>query len=477
MDIWGVINHFMTPKEFAKICSTSRASYAARQQLAVAEVRYEPSDDEQVYLRQLQLSRWPACHSLCINLGQLQDTMEFSQTQRDKIEEAGSTMPSLHCLHLIGRKEVRLTESSIEGVLVSILAKHALVVTMQVRNVIMPLNLPNLQHLVLDMEKATDYWKPDLHCALFGSINLLRGLKTLYLRSRASVINKAIDLTDCSHLRCMAVQGVALRGGLALPDGCFLHANGCCSEDCVLDGGVFEITPGIARPLTGLTLCEDTPYWQSVVQTSEWVKYGSTRVCNLTRLRIISCYPRQVSMGFGPWSMLNLEVLELDVQGDMFFHLCPGLALKRLVLITTGSMHLNKEDYLLQRRTRTPTLTELYFQSRASFSPSDMAALLAHYAKEPGAEVKLSDYVKDEQHRWTAQMPATFQPGNLRECCCGACPECLVRGGVPILCDNAWTRDGFEKHLRPHIRRNSQNIEHAFEKLSMASHNDQESRS
>ena len=72
-------------------------------------------------------------------------------------------------------------------------------------------------------------------------------------------------------------------------------------------------------------------------------------------------------------------------------------------------------------------------------------------------------------------MPASFHPRDLRECCCGACPEYLVRGGVPILCDNAWTRDGFEKHLKPHIRGSTQHLEPAFEQLRMASHEVEES--
>ncbi len=192
-------------------------------------------------------------------------------------------------------------------------------------------------------------------------------------------------------------------------------------------------------------------------------------MCNLKELRLNSRYPEEVILVVHKWSMPNLEVLELDVQGDLFLYLLPGLALQRLVLITAGSMHLNERECLLAKQTCTPRLTELYLQSSGPFPPSDMAALLARYAKQPCTEVKLSDYVTDKQRRCIAQMPASFQPGNLRECCCGACPECLARGGVPIVCDKAWTRDGVEKHLKPHVRRSTQDIEQALGQLSMAS--------
>ena len=76
-------------------------------------------------------------------------------------------------------------------------------------------------------------------------------------------------------------------------------------------------------------------------------------------------------------------------------------------------------------------------------------------AQESWAGVRLLEYVKEEQHGWTARMIANFQPRDLHECCCGACPACLAQAGVPILCDQAWTRDGFKQHLRSHGSKNS----------------------
>ena len=467
VDIWGVINDLMPPRDFAKICSTSRASYAARQPLVAAEVCYNTDDDKQELLRQLQLNGWPTCHSLCINLWEVEGVAELSQAQRDSIDAAGSIMPSLQCLHLIGRKRVPVMDGSIEGELVSLLAKHASVLTLQVETIMMPLELPKLQHLVLDIAYSA-YGKGNLgrnHRTLFEAIKMLRGLKTLYIQSRGPRIYDHVDLTCCSHLQCVAVQGIAFHGGLHLPSGCSLHTNSVPEQNR-------EVMREVAHILTGLTLCGDST-WDVAWWIREWssLRNETLYLCKLKRLRLVSSYPRDIynmPMVIGPWSMSSLEVLELDVHGNLLLYIHPSLALKRLVVITTGSLRFDKK-ILMQEDSSTPRLTELYLQSRAPIPPSDMAALLARYAIQPRAEVKLSDYVKDQQPQWIAQMPANFQPSNLRECCCGACLECVARGGVPILCDNAWTRDGFENHLKPHVRRSTQDIEHAFEQLRMGS--------
>ena len=95
-------------------------------------------------------------------------------------------------------------------------------------------------------------------------------------------------------------------------------------------------------------------------------------------------------------------------------------------------------------------LKQMYLHSGAAFSPIYKAALKGAYVREAWAGVRLLDYVREEQDCWTAQMPINFQPGSLQECCCRACPECLARAGVPVLCDQAWTSHGFDKPLRPH---------------------------
>ena len=393
MDIWEIIKHSMTPREFAKICSTSRASYALRQPLVAAEVCYDTDDDEQVLLRQLHLSRWPTCHSLCVNMWEVEGAMELSQAQWGNIDATGSTMPSLHCLHLIGRKRVPVTESSIEGKLVSLLARHASVVTMQVETIMMPLDVPSLQHLVLDIAHS-DCWGGHLrwnHGTLFEAIKMLKGLKTLYIQScsHSIMIYKLVDLTVCGHLQCVAVQGVAFALGLRLPSSCLLHANSVPIQVC-------DIIEGVARLLTGLTLCECST-WVTAWWTREWLRDNAPTMCNLKRLRLISSYPGEMPMIFGPRSMPSLEVLELDVQRDLLLYIHLGLALKRLVLITTGSLRVD-EKVLMQGENETLKLMELYLQSGAAVMPSEMAALLHRFVKQPGARVKLSDHIKDKQH-------------------------------------------------------------------------------
>ena len=50
-------------------------------------------------------------------------------------------------------------------------------------------------------------------------------------------------------------------------------------------------------------------------------------------------------------------------------------------------------------------------------------------------------YVKEGQNGWLAQMPPGFKPCSLQQCNCSACPECLAQAGVPVLCEESWTRD------------------------------------
>ena len=95
-------------------------------------------------------------------------------------------------------------------------------------------------------------------------------------------------------------------------------------------------------------------------------------------------------------------------------------------------------------------LKQMYLRSGAAFLPGFKNKLEELYAMEPKTQVRLLDHVRDGQEGWIAQVPANFQPNDLQQCWCGACSDCLVRAGVPILCDQAWTSDGFEKRLRPH---------------------------
>ena len=120
-------------------------TYALRRLLVAAEVQGELGNNEDL-MRQLQVSRWPACHSLCLNLRQLDEGVEVTQAQKEQVSMASSALPLLRCVHVIGRDEMPLIMSSIEGMLVGLLARHASVITLQVKSIAMQLDLPNLQH-------------------------------------------------------------------------------------------------------------------------------------------------------------------------------------------------------------------------------------------------------------------------------------------------------------------------------------------
>ena len=154
-----------------------------------------------------------------------------------------------------------------------------------------------------------------------------------------------------------------------------------------------------------------------------------------------------------------LEVLELDVECDMAVYMDPVHNLKLLVAIALGSLTFHESPLELDRWTprcqcsklcgpSMTTLKRMYLRSGKTFSEAYLAAPEAPRACKQHAEMRFLDYVSKEQCGWKAQMPEGFYTGSLHECCCHACPECLARAGVPILCEQGWTGDGFDKYLR-----------------------------
>ena len=131
-------------------------------------------------------------------------------------------MPKLHYLHIIGRHHLSIIESSMEGRLISLLAWHAVVLTLQVKALITPLELPNLQHLLLGLDQpGTSRWEDNL-IVPFLAVTILRSLRTLYVHCRRVLSSKAITLTDCVHLQYVGLQGAAFEGLPILPAGCAL---------------------------------------------------------------------------------------------------------------------------------------------------------------------------------------------------------------------------------------------------------------
>ena len=142
--------------------------------------------------------------------------------------------------------------------------------------------------------------------------------------------------------------------------------------------------------------------------------------------------------------MPALEVLELDIQWNLFLFIT--VTLKSLVVVVAGKLRLSMPKLW---NGLSPTL--LYIQSDNDFLSTYKGDQQACFVEEQCAALaeKRPMYIRDEQGHWSARRPASFHPSNFQECCCSACPRCLARAGVPIMCDHAWTSNGFEKHLRP----------------------------
>ena len=380
----------------------------------------------------------------------------MSPAQISQVNAAGSNAPLLKCLHIIGREGVPITKSSIEGVLVSLLAKHALLLTLHVKTVLTFPDLPSLQHLVLDVGTFPSKWMDEQNnAALFPAISMLQGLKTLYLQSSQwNAIFEPTDLAECVHLRHVALQGVCLEGALALPAGCTLHVRDIPGPLCGVTHTTFD-------QITGMTLRHSSG-WE-LVRMYHGMEYRYRRMrrkdpilSNLMRLRVTlnredlhgsfwrPDEEEKLQLTFDPSTTTRLEVLELDVPCDLDISIDPSIPVKSLVVITAGALHLGQP---LWRQTPEAPLREMYLQSGSAFLPLYEAVLEGTHARESWAGL-LQSHVRQEQDRWSACMPASFAPCDLQECCCSACPECLLRAGVPVLCDQAWTRDGFEEHLR-----------------------------
>ena len=267
---------------------------------------------------------------------------------------AASKLPFLKCVHIIGRPEVPLTESSIEGELLNLLAKHALVLTLQVKKIQMPLDFPTLQHLVVDIDSAGNYrhWKEGhIDVTLFKAISMLKGLRTLYLQSSDWRPICAADLTGCVHLTHVAMQGVSLlaEDKLSLPEGCRLHA---CSEITLVD---LEITEYVAPLVTGLTIRNNPGAGCEMCSVNtwydDWLLLYTPRMQKLKQLRLHmteECIDEEskkdgvLKVHFKSGLTPNLEVLEMEMPCGVDVEMDPIPPLKLLVLNSTGTLQLHE---------------------------------------------------------------------------------------------------------------------------------------
>lgn len=446
IDIWANVKDCMSPPEWAKAYGINQTTHALRPWVAVEmHMLGGVQNGEHDLVDQLQLDNWPTRHSLFLNLEQLQEAVQLTPAQTQDIRSAGNKLPRLHCLHLIGRDGMPLTRSSIEGVIVSALTEHVSVLSLQVGMIEMPLAAPNLQHLVVAL-KFNETWVDQL----FPAVRLLKRLRTLYVQSCSNSsrtsIGRHIDLTECAHLQHVAMQGVSFTGPLYLPAECQLHAILKEFEflsDAFTNGGV--------NVYTGVTmLYEVSDAWRI------WADIYPAPLSNLGRLRLILCNDFY-GQDYGGGELLidsdilpHLRVLELTVQNDL--SLCiKTFYLTSVVILAAGSLNLDVEDLCVYNRC---TLEEIYIRSSDDFwydyyeiRQARIEDPPAYWGNLPAGEYP--EYFVDEQRRYIIQKPVDFEPGSLEDCCCNACLECLARAGVPILCEQAWTSDGFQKHLRP----------------------------
>ncbi len=344
-DVWGNIGQLMDFKDWAQACGTSSASYAARRRVLAAKVHRRFWNGRQVNIRRLQLKKWSCCHSLYLSLWCVHETQELTPAEIAEIDQATSTLPLLHCVHIIGRPKVPLSESSIEGMLVSRLARHASVLTLYVRAVTSPLNYPNLQHLVLNFgvtshkggKKADD----GQH---LPSFSMLMGLRTLYLQSYGTIILDPIDLTQCMQLQHVAVQDIQLKGELLLPEKCLLYATNTRA--------LMEVAPSTALLVSGLTICRKSACVPSIwphkhAPIKACFKPSSMQSLKHCRLRFSPndrdlgaryIKSRRPHLQVDIWQSTTpgLEELVVDVQGSLSLDIDPELLLKSLVLMAAG---------------------------------------------------------------------------------------------------------------------------------------------
>ena len=444
-----MIKDYMMPKEWVQACGTCSTTYKLRTILGEAELSNFLGNAEQDLARQLRVDKWPSCHSLYFKLRKMYGVINVTEEQIKQIKQAGRMLPLLQCLHIIGSSyyaigDVAKVKSSVEALLMEALAPHVSVLTLRVHVVGVPLNLPNLQHLVLHLLPTSQ----GPYDVLFPQNESLKSLKTLCVRSNGCYndMGGPLDLRGCAQLQHVALRKVTFRGVLTLPAGCLLHV--------FSDPSFYEcITPSIRSLITGLTLRHDGR-WSKLELSSLWsMLRRASSVRNLKVLQLILSRDMlerhslwdSMSIDFGPDVAPRLEVLEVYVHSSLSIYIDPILPLERIVIHTAGHLVLRHLCHPLAGDVSRGTLKHLYLESGAPLCPNYDVCLEGYYMAKswPGAQMRLLRHYKGQQNGWTLQMPVSFTPRMLQECCCNACPGCLVRAGVPILCDRAWTYDGF----------------------------------
>ena len=409
------------------------------------------SHTEQGLAKQLQLDKWPACHSLSLNTQDIHKAETVTEAQIKQIRQAGHMLPLLQCLHIIGSDpDIIMAGGSIQALLVEVLAKHVSVLTLNVYTAGVPLNLPNLQHLALHLVPTMK----EPYEALFPSIEMLVNLKTLYVSAEyhSFKMRGHWNLQGCARLQHVALRNIHSEGALTLPAGCLLHWFGSPLIGMIIDSA-------LANVVYGLTLRHDTSRWNHIFSSNVPLLKWAPKMQQLKLLRLtLSEDPLGMLTNYSPWSPLDidvssgivpcLEVLELDAQCSLRVNIDPIVPLRSIIVITTGHVVLRQLSAPSACNASKNTLKQLYIQSSAPIRPACKEWLKKSNMTERWAQMKRC---KGNKGGWTFSLPASFTPRDLQDCYCNACPECLVQAGVPILCDKAWISNSFHGCWRPMI--------------------------
>ena len=447
-ELWAMIKVHAPVKDWVRASAICRTTYELRRRILSAEVRSCLGNHEHIPTDHLQLEKWVDCHSLFFNMRQLHKAGRLTSYQIKRMTDASLSLPDLHCLHIIGRDQQPLTSGgrSIESKLVELLAKHVQVLTLQVTKLAMPLDMPSLQHLLLDLDTVPYYDMCSIawwyHDTLLPALSHLKRLKTLYVQSmrkgvyvcdNSSNVGPARGLRDCVHLQHVVLQGVRFAENISVPAGCSVQV-------ICMPSHVIGFTGRCSPMLTGLILRHSSsfrpdprPYWSysELLPDHEFCGLKSLRLALRKDQLSEKCRERESLQLNFPSSGVPLEVLELDVECDLAVFIDPKHTLKLLVVIASGSLTFHES--LLELEPCSPlwqcsrlceppitTVKHMYLRSGKSFSKKYMAALEASHAYKQHVEMRFLDYVSEEQCGWKAHMPANFQPSSLHECCCQA---------------------------------------------------------
>ena len=389
--VWAMISDCMTPREWAVACGTCPTAYKLRKRFVAAEVIMGLNKAEQDLAWQLQLDKWPACHSLCFNTRfiNLYGAASITEAQIRQIQQAGHLLPLLQCLHIIGScyDDVK-AGNSVQALLIEVLAKHVSVLTLEIHVVGVPLEFPNLQHLVLHLHPFSDLADFAAH---FPSLKQLVNLRTLYLQSEYMTLKMrgTLELQGCARLQHVALRNLYFEGPLFLPSGCLLHVFG---EPKLYN----NVNSAIANSVSGLTLRHSTEWameHSSCVPLLTWAPV----MRGLKVLRLI--LSKEGLQRHSLWDSMRidfdsgkapcLEVLEVVVYSSLSIYIDPKLPLRSISVTTAGHLVLRHLSDPVSCHTPRYTLKELYFQSGAPLLPAYNVCLERYYTTEGGPQMRL----------------------------------------------------------------------------------------